>query len=65
MPDGTKFNGPRELSQVFANDPRFRPCLSGALLTYALGRSLRRDSDRPYLATYRWRGSLRGVAEEC
>jgi hypothetical protein len=49
MPDGTKFSGPRELSQIIAKDPRFRPCLSGALLTYALGRSLRRDADRPYL----------------
>ena len=48
LPDGTKFNGPRELSQAIAKDPRFRTCLSGALLTYALGRTLR-ETDRPYL----------------
>jgi hypothetical protein len=47
-PEGTAFNGPRELSQVVAKDPRFRPCLSGALLKYSLGRGLR-DSDAPYV----------------
>jgi hypothetical protein len=49
MPDGTAFNGPKELSRIVAKDPRFRPCLSGALLKYALGRGLN-DSDVPYVS---------------
>ena len=48
LTDGTPFNGPKELSQLVAKDPRFRPCLSGALLKYALGRGLH-DSDVPYV----------------
>jgi Protein of unknown function (DUF1585) len=31
-----------------AKDARYRPCLSGALLTYALGRAMR-PVDAPYL----------------
>ncbi len=31
-----------------AKDPRFRPCVAGAVLTYALGRSMR-PSDAQYL----------------
>jgi len=48
MPDGTAFNGPKELAQIVAKDARFRPCLSGALLKYSLGRGLH-DSDVPYV----------------
>jgi hypothetical protein len=48
LPTGEMFNGARELSQVVAKDPRYRPCLSGALLTYALGRAMR-PVDAPYL----------------
>ena len=46
LPNGATFNGARELSQVVAKDPRYRPCLAGAVLTYALGRGLERF-DRP------------------
>jgi hypothetical protein len=49
MPDGTQFNGPRELSRVVARDPRFLPCLTGGLLTYSLGRGVRPVADKPYL----------------
>jgi uncharacterized protein DUF1592/uncharacterized protein DUF1588/uncharacterized protein DUF1585 len=49
LPNGATFNGPRELAQVVAKDPRFRPCFAGAVLTYALGRSMR-GSDTPYLS---------------
>jgi hypothetical protein len=49
LPNGATFNGARELSQVVAMDPRFRPCLAGAVLTYALGRSMR-PADAPYLS---------------
>jgi len=48
MPDGTAFKGPKELAQIVAKDPRFRPCLSGALLEYSLGRGLH-DTDTPYV----------------
>jgi hypothetical protein len=48
LPGGAPFKGPKELSQLVAQDPRFRPCLSGALLKYSLGRGLR-DSDVPYV----------------
>ena len=49
LPGGVTFNGARELSQVVATDPRYRPCLSGALYsTYALGRAMR-PVDAPYL----------------
>jgi hypothetical protein len=30
-------------------DPRYRPCVAGAVLTYALGRSMR-AADAPYLS---------------
>ena len=48
MPDGTKFNGAHELEQVVANDPRYQPCVAGAVLTYALGRTLR-PADQTYV----------------
>jgi len=48
LPDGTTFNGPRELSQALAKEQAFRPCLANALLTYATGRTLG-SSDQPYV----------------
>jgi hypothetical protein len=48
LPDGTMFNGPRELSQALAKEAAFRPCLANAILTYATGRTLG-DSDQPYV----------------
>jgi hypothetical protein len=48
LPDGTTFNGPRELSQALAKEQAFRPCLANALLTYATGRTLD-ASDQPYV----------------
>ena len=48
LPNGATFDGARELSQVVAKDPRYRPCLAGAVLTYALGRAMR-SVDAPYL----------------
>src|SRR5258706_6337818 len=59
MPDGTPFKGPKELSQIVAKDPRFRPCLSGALLKYALGRGLH-DSDVPYVTDLSQAGTSLG-----
>jgi mono/diheme cytochrome c family protein len=41
MPDGTSFNGPRELRQALLRNPdRFVTTLTEKLLTYALGRGL-------------------------
>ncbi len=41
MPDGTSFNGPRELRQALLGNPdRFVATFTEKLLTYALGRGL-------------------------
>ena len=41
MPDGTSFNGPRELRQALMGNPdRFVTTFTEKLLTYALGRGL-------------------------
>jgi hypothetical protein len=41
MPDGTSFNGPRELRQALLGNPdRFVTTFTEKLLTYALGRGL-------------------------
>jgi Protein of unknown function (DUF1588)/Di-haem oxidoreductase, putative peroxidase/Protein of unknown function (DUF1585) len=44
LPDGTSFDGPVALSQVLAEDPRFRRCVTRKLLTYALGRGMADES---------------------
>ncbi len=41
LPDGQFFDGPSELGQVLANDPRFATCVGEKLTAYALGRTLR------------------------
>ncbi len=38
FPDGTTFDGPRELAGVVAADERFGQCIARQLYTYALGR---------------------------
>jgi hypothetical protein len=40
LPDGTAFDGPVELAEVLADDPRFLRCATKKLLTYALGRPM-------------------------
>ncbi|HEY6879493.1 MAG TPA: DUF1592 domain-containing protein [Polyangiales bacterium] len=45
LPGGVVFDGPAALSDVLANDPRFRACVSRKLLTYALGRSMNEEAD--------------------
>ena len=40
LPDGQKFDGPRELSAVLSDDPRFPRCVAQKMLTFALGRSV-------------------------
>lgn len=37
--DGRTFTGPKELSQVVANDPKFADCTARQVFTYALGRA--------------------------
>ncbi len=41
LPDGSKFNGARELSLLLKNDPRFPNCMAEKLFTYAMGRGVR------------------------
>ncbi len=40
LPDGTVLNGPDDLSQSIAHDPRFPACVAEKLYVYALGRGL-------------------------
>lgn len=40
MPDGRKFNGPKELKEILMGDDRFVQTLAQKLLTFALGRGL-------------------------
>lgn len=37
--DGRKFNGPAELAQTIAADPKYADCISRQVFTYALGRA--------------------------
>jgi hypothetical protein len=46
LPDGTLVDGPLQLVNVIANDPRFMRCVTQKVLTYALGRTL---DDEPAL----------------
>ncbi|HEV8130059.1 MAG TPA: DUF1592 domain-containing protein [Acidobacteriota bacterium] len=47
LPDGRSFHGPQELKAIVKNDrDAFAQCLTGKLLTYALGRGLERY-DKP------------------
>jgi len=48
LPDGTSFDGAREMSAVIAADERLPACVSEQLLTYGLGR-LPLDGDAGYL----------------
>ncbi|MBX3249033.1 MAG: DUF1592 domain-containing protein [Myxococcales bacterium] len=41
LADGRSFDGPQELGQFLADDPRFGGCVTEHLLSYVLGRSLR------------------------
>jgi mono/diheme cytochrome c family protein len=47
LPDGREFDGPDELKAILAQDrDAFTRCLTGKLLTYALGRGLERSDRR-------------------
>jgi hypothetical protein len=46
LPDGRRFDGLLELSQVITEDPRFLPCVTEKLYTYGLGRRLSADDHR-------------------
>jgi hypothetical protein len=43
LPSGEAFDGPRELSAVLSEDPRFTRCLTQKMLVYALGRSVEKN----------------------
>lgn len=45
LPDGTPFDGPRELSQALSGDARVGHCFTEKLLVYALGRQLTSKED--------------------
>lgn len=43
LPDGRRFDGPRELSAILAKDPAVARSIARHLLVYALGRALREE----------------------
>jgi hypothetical protein len=66
LPGGKKFDGPVELAEVLADDPRFPRCVTTKMLTYALGRGMQKEADlvtrttEAYLAQG---GTLRALVE--
>jgi hypothetical protein len=66
LPDGTTFDGPRELSEVLSDDARFAPCATRKLVTYALGRNVREDADlvEGLVASLPPKASFRTVVEQ-
>ena len=67
LPDGQEFNGPRELSAVLSDDPRFLRCVAQKMLTYALGRSVQSGEqaliDRTRNAYLAQGGTLRALID--
>ena len=65
LPDGTRVDGPLQLANVVANDPRFLRCVTQKVLTYALGRMLDGESALvdETLASFEDRGTLRALLE--
>jgi hypothetical protein len=45
LPGGIKFNGPVELANILADDPRFDRCVTQKMLTYALGRGMEQEGE--------------------
>jgi hypothetical protein len=48
LPDGTKFDGAKQMAKAIQKDPRFGHCVTEKLFTYALGRAPTNE-DGPYL----------------
>jgi hypothetical protein len=71
LPSGVMVNGARELALALAEDPRYAPCVTQQLLTYAVGRSFDNDEAKAYATTVAydasgggslgWRAVLRAV----
>jgi hypothetical protein len=61
FPDGTKFNGAAELSQIMSSDQRFANCMTKKVFSYALGREIDKTADTPYLDKIRTDWTSRGT----
>ncbi len=71
LPSGVMINGGRELAFALADDPRYAPCVTQQLLTYAVGRSFDNSEAKAYAATLArdasgggslgWKAALRAV----
>jgi hypothetical protein len=71
LPSGVTVNGERDLALALANDPRYAPCVTQQLLTYAVGRSFDTSEAKAYAATVAadasaggtlgWQAALRAV----
>ncbi|HEX6244538.1 MAG TPA: DUF1588 domain-containing protein, partial [Polyangiales bacterium] len=65
LPDGTSFQGPAQLAEILADDPRFLRCATQKVLTFALQRSLDQDAQLvdAILSRFKPAGSLRALIE--
>jgi hypothetical protein len=66
LPGGLKFDGPEELAELLADDPRFIRCVTQKMLTYGLGRGMveeRELVDRTRDAFLAQGGTLRALIE--
>lgn len=71
LPSGVMVNGERDLARALAVDPRYAPCVTQQLLTYAVGRSFDNSEAKAYAATVAsdasgggtlsWQAALRAV----
>ncbi len=71
LPSGVVVTGGRDLALALAEDPRYAPCVTQQLLTYAVGRSFDTDEAKAYAATVArdasaggmlgWQAALRAV----
>jgi hypothetical protein len=71
LPSGVMINGGRELAFALAEDPRYAPCVTQQLLTYAVGRTFDNTEAKAYAATvasdasgggtFGWKAALRAV----
>ena len=51
LPSGVTVNGERDLALALAKDPRYAPCVTQQLMTYAVGRTFDNNEARAYAAT--------------
>jgi hypothetical protein len=61
LPSGEMVGSGRDLALALAKDPRYAPCVTQQLLTYAVGRSFNNSEAKAYAATVASDASLGGT----